>query len=899
MIERMEDRSLTGSLGLESFVLSGPAIIPLVEAMGVDVPGITTTDTRSSTPTGLRFLSSNFDARSITAGRGFRSDVGSSLLDSHFRDPALAINLSASHASDAGSTPSQSDRPNTHSVVSVREDLHGLSDKLIDSRLPSALADLWMSGRFSLEQLAARQQSSVIRGPSAGSAGESGSSHATGSAAPAVPDLGLAASVLGTPLMNSDSFATNSGFAGGVARQAPRSAATEPPPCPPEIRPIANPDMYGTPVDTPLHISPPGVLGNDTYGCSISGSPSASLAEGYAGPLTTQHGTLSLNANGEFDYTPDAGYVGTDGFTYLTTAGGRTSDPATVTINVGTGGGGGGGNQPPDAVDDTAAMPTGATSVTVGVLGNDTDPNGDSLTVTGVSQPSLGSATFTSSSVTYSTASGNGNGIWSASAVFGYTISDGQGGTDSATVTITLGTPPAGSVGNDGPYSTNEDTTLTVAAPGVLGNDSNVILMTNSTLSTKFAAVGIQNDGAFTYDPRYSPILQALKAGETTDDTFTYQAMDAGSNTLTGTVTVTVTGINDPPIALNDQYFLDEVGPGDSYTIDAPGVLLNDSDPEGDPLTASLTSGPAHAEAFTLNSNGSFTYKPAASDPNTTREVGGVIFLGRDVPVDDGSVLPSSGGGFEGITDSFTYSIADSTGATASARVDLVQIVKRDWSVRLLPTDPTDAQVRMDGEYGYRLKVRQIYGAKSPGATAKPESQYLQKNVRTARYLFVDGLANAKLQSATNEVWADKSDFIGGEKTPLPIDDTLESRPDDTVADVGFMVEVWQKTAGFSLSQLIRTDKSNPFLANPEQQAALEQINTELGTLQTSTSYLFVNRQIVLNLHAQGKITQENYDDIVAVLQNQGIDFNTMPNRLERFSFSGPGVQKTWEFTGP
>jgi len=250
MIERLEDKAPPGTFGLESWVAAGPAVIPLVEAMGVDVPGITTTDVRSSAPTGWRFLSSNFDARSITAGRGFRSDICSSLLDSHFRDPALAINLSASHAAGTESTMSRSDRADIRSEISVRDDLQGLSDKLVDPRLPSALADLWMTGSFSLGQLAtARPDSALLRGPSAGSDGETGSRQAIGSAAPAVPDMGLASSVLGTPLMNSDSFATSSGFAGGVAQQAPRSAASEPGgSC---DGPTANPDLMDVPAGSP------------------------------------------------------------------------------------------------------------------------------------------------------------------------------------------------------------------------------------------------------------------------------------------------------------------------------------------------------------------------------------------------------------------------------------------------------------------------------------------------------------------------------------------------------------------------------------------------------------------------------------------------------------------------
>jgi hypothetical protein len=57
-MKRMEVRRPPGNLGLESLVLNGPAIIPLVDALAIDVPEVTTTDIRSSSPTSLRFATS-------------------------------------------------------------------------------------------------------------------------------------------------------------------------------------------------------------------------------------------------------------------------------------------------------------------------------------------------------------------------------------------------------------------------------------------------------------------------------------------------------------------------------------------------------------------------------------------------------------------------------------------------------------------------------------------------------------------------------------------------------------------------------------------------------------------------------------------------------------------------
>ena len=87
---------------------------------------------------------------------------------------------------------------------------------------------------------------------------------------------------------------------------------------------VASADAYSTPIDTALTVAAPGVLANDT------GSP-APTALKVADP---SHGTVTLNADGSFVYTPTNGFVGTDSFTYSATNGAGTSAPVAVTITV-------------------------------------------------------------------------------------------------------------------------------------------------------------------------------------------------------------------------------------------------------------------------------------------------------------------------------------------------------------------------------------------------------------------------------------------------------------------------------------------------------------------------------------------------------------------------------------
>ena len=90
--------------------------------------------------------------------------------------------------------------------------------------------------------------------------------------------------------------------------------------------PVANPDSYNTPANTALNVGAPGVLGNDT---DADGDPITAVK--VANPA---HGTVTLNANGSFTYTPAAGYSGPDSFTYKANDGTADGNTATVSITV-------------------------------------------------------------------------------------------------------------------------------------------------------------------------------------------------------------------------------------------------------------------------------------------------------------------------------------------------------------------------------------------------------------------------------------------------------------------------------------------------------------------------------------------------------------------------------------
>jgi VCBS repeat-containing protein len=161
----------------------------------------------------------------------------------------------------------------------------------------------------------------------------------------------------------------------------------------------------------------------------------------------------------------------------------------------------------------------------------------------------------------------------------------------------------------------DEDTPLVVpAAAGVLSNDSDpdhldvLSIVDFDATSALGAAVQVNADGSYSYDPRAAPVLQALAAGETTIDQFTYLVSDLAGETSSATVLLTVTGVNDAPVGVADAYALNE---DETLSVSAAGVLTNDTDVDGPTLSAIFVAGPAHG-MLTLNLDGSFSYVPDA-----------------------------------------------------------------------------------------------------------------------------------------------------------------------------------------------------------------------------------------------------------------------------------------------
>ncbi len=156
-------------------------------------------------------------------------------------------------------------------------------------------------------------------------------------------------------------------------------------------------------------------------------------------------------------------------------------------------------------------------------------------------------------------------------------------------------------VANDDAYTTEEDTLLTVAKPGVLANDVDWTPLTVGLVGegTANGTLTLNADGSFSYMPN---------ANWHGTDSFTYKVSDGELESNTATVTITVTPVKDPVNAVDDFYFVNENA---VLTVPAPGVMANDKDPDGNERRVVLDTDVEHG-TLKLNADGSFIYTPDA-----------------------------------------------------------------------------------------------------------------------------------------------------------------------------------------------------------------------------------------------------------------------------------------------
>jgi N-acetylneuraminic acid mutarotase len=346
-------------------------------------------------------------------------------------------------------------------------------------------------------------------------------------------------------------FATVNGISGGRVIQVANNRL-----------PVAEPGAVTTKEDTAVAVT---LAASDADGDTLT----------YTVVSGPSHGALSGTGNSR-TYTPAANYHGPDSFTFKANDGTADSNVATVTLTITPV------NDAPVALAGSATTPEEtAVSVTLG----STDVDGDTLTYTVVTGPSHGTLSGTGNSRTYTPVAN-----YHGPDAFTFKANDGKEDSNVATVTLTVTPVNDAPVAHPGAETTAEDTPVAVTL-GSTDVDGDTLTYTVVTGPSHGTLSGTGNSRTYTPAADYHG-----------PDSFTFKANDGKADSNVATVTLTVTPVNDAPVALLGLAATAE---------DAPvSVTLAATDVEGDALSYTVVTGPAHG---TLSGTGtSRTYTPAA-----------------------------------------------------------------------------------------------------------------------------------------------------------------------------------------------------------------------------------------------------------------------------------------------
>ncbi|PIF74011.1 VCBS repeat-containing protein [Variovorax sp. 54] len=383
--------------------------------------------------------------------------------------------------------------------------------------------------------------------------------------------------------------------------------------------PVAPDYAETTNEDTPINGS---VVGTDVDGDALT----------YVKGSDPENGTVTVNPDGTYVYTPNPNFNGTDTFTVTVSDGQGGTTTSTVTVTV-------------DPVNDVPTVPDYSkttnedTPVSGKVIGSDID--GDTLTYTKGSDPAHGTVTVNPDGTYTYVPGANFNGTDS----FTVTVSDGHGGTTTSTVNVTVNPVNDAPTAPNYTETTNEDTPV---SGKVIGSDVDGDALTYTKGSDPtHGTVTVNADGTYTYTPG---------ANFNGTDSFTVTVSDGHGGTTTSTVNVTVNPVNDAPTAPNYTETTNEDTP-------VSGKVIG-SDVDGDALTYAKGSDPAHG-TVTVNADGTYTYVPGAN--------------------------------FNG-TDSFTVTVSDGHGGTTTSAVNVTVNPVNDAPTAPNYTETTNEDTPVSGK---------------------------------------------------------------------------------------------------------------------------------------------------------------------------------------------------------
>ncbi|WP_434762799.1 tandem-95 repeat protein [Vibrio fortis] len=340
----------------------------------------------------------------------------------------------------------------------------------------------------------------------------------------------------------------------------------------------------------------------------VSGSLSASDGDNdslsFSKGSDPSNGSVTVDENGNWTYTPNDNYNGSDSFTVIVSDGQGGTD--TLTVNVGVTPV----NDTPTLVDsngdplgDSVAVTTDEDTPVSGSL-SASDGDNDSLSFSKGSDPSNGSVTVDEQGNWTYTPNDNYNGSDSFTVI----VSDGQGGTD--TLTVNVGVTPVNDtptlvdsngdpLGDSVAVTTDEDTPVSGSLSASDGDNDSLSFSKGSDPSN--GSVAVDENGNWTYTPNDN---------YNGSDSFTVIVFDGQGGTDTLTVNVGVTPVNDTPTLVDENG--DPLGESVSVTTDEDTAVsgsLSASDGDNDSLSFSKGSDPSNG-SVTVDENGNWTYTP-------------------------------------------------------------------------------------------------------------------------------------------------------------------------------------------------------------------------------------------------------------------------------------------------
>ncbi len=392
----------------------------------------------------------------------------------------------------------------------------------------------------------------------------------------------------------------------------------------------------------------------------------------------TTVGSLTINADGSYEFVPALNYTGTvPVVTYTISDGQGGTDTSTLTLTMTAV------NDNPVDGDETNTVTEDVTLIvangaTGDLLNNATDVEGNTLTITGYTiagmtgTQMIGTAvTVTDGATAVGTLTINDNGSYTFVSelnyngpvpVVTYTVSDGNGGTDASTLTLSMAAVNDQPVAvNDSYFPVDEDSNMGAnASAGLLANDTDAdgdpltiveingvaVNVGQAIAGTNGGLITVQADGSFQFD--HNNDFEDLQVGDTAETQISYRISDGNGGFSTANLTVSVFGVNDPPV--DDDEAADVTEDTTLIVPAATGLLANNVDPDGptNVITGFTVPGltgvhPAGTPVaipnvgnITINLDGSYSFTPL---PNYAGAIPAITYTVSDGDLTDTSTL--------------------------------------------------------------------------------------------------------------------------------------------------------------------------------------------------------------------------------------------------------------------